>query len=69
MAKKSVVIADRHATSISLEDEFWQELLIIAKKENLSINKLVTQIDNEKTQENLSSAIRIYILKYLKDTK
>ena len=67
MAKKSVVIAGRHETSISLEDEFYEELVTIAREKNLSINQLVTEIDEEREVENLSSAIRLYILKYLKE--
>ncbi|MFV0627370.1 MAG: ribbon-helix-helix domain-containing protein [Alphaproteobacteria bacterium] len=67
MAKKSIVIAGRHETSISLEDEFYEELVAIAREKNLSINQLVTQIDEEREIENLSSAIRLYILKYLKE--
>ena len=67
MQKKSVVIAGRHQTSISLEDEFYAELESIAKEKNMSINSLVTEIDSKREHENLSSAIRVYILKYLKE--
>lgn len=69
MLKKSIVIANRHSTSISLEQEFMDELQEIARRKNLSINQLVTEIDSTREQENLSSAIRIYILKYLKNSK
>lgn len=64
MIKKSVVIAGRHATSISLEPEFYEELLKIASARNLSCNQLVTKIDEARLSENLSSAIRVYILQY-----
>lgn len=67
MLKKSVVIANRHQTSISLEDEFYAELILIARHRDISINQLVTEIDSERTVDNLSSAIRIYILKHLKN--
>lgn len=67
MKKKSVVIAGRHSTSISLEDEFLTELENIAKQKRVSINQLVTEIDSKREHENLSSAIRIYILRYLKN--
>lgn len=65
MRKLSVVIANRHSTSISLEDEFFDQLKKIAAEKNLSINQLITQIDAEREQDNLSSAIRIYILKHI----
>ncbi len=68
MKKRSVMIAG-HATSIAMEEEFWDELKSIAGQKKLSLNALVTEIDQQKTdkgQNNLSSAIRVYILKSLK---
>ncbi len=65
MRKISVVIANRHQTSISLEDEFFEELERIAAAEGKSLNALITEIDRTRNQNNLSSAIRIYILKDL----
>ena len=67
MKKISVIIANRHQTSISLEEEFWQELQDIAKEKKSTINQLVTEIDSKREHENLSSAIRVYILKHLKN--
>ncbi len=67
MIKISVLIAGRHATSISLEEDFYQEFINIAKEKNLSRNELVTIIDRERTVDNLSSAIRLYVLQYYKD--
>lgn len=66
MQKRSVIIAGRHNTSITIEKEFMDELLSIASAQNQTINDLVTEIDRTRTTPNLSSAVRIYILKYLK---
>ncbi len=66
MRKRSVIIAGRHNTSISLEDEFMAELENIAAKEHKTINDIVTEIDETRTNPNLSSAIRVYILNYIK---
>lgn len=66
MIKISVLIAGRHATSISLEEDFFAELTAIAKEKNMSRNELITVIDRERTQQNLSAAIRSYILQYYK---
>ena len=66
MRKQSVIIANRHSTSISLEDEFFDELKELARQKDMSINQLVTEIDAVREQENLSSAIRVYLLKELK---
>ena len=68
MKKISVVIAGRHFTSITLEEEFYDLLQQIAVEKKCSINSLVTEIDmNRDDNKNLSSAIRIYLLKYLQD--
>ncbi len=64
MRKRSTVIAGKHETSISIEDEFWLELKSIAKSQKISINQLITNIDETNTG-NLSSAIRVYVLKNL----
>lgn len=69
MKKISVLIAGRHATSISLEEEFIDALKEISKKQKKSVNDIVTQIDAARTNENLSSAIRVYILKEIKNRK
>ena len=66
MIKISVLIAGQHATSISLEEEFFEELLNIAAEKKLSRNQLITLIDKTRTAENLSAAVRIYILQYCK---
>ena len=68
MKKFSVLIAGRHATSISLEEEFYQELLNLAASKNMTISALITEIDETRTTANLSSAIRLYILKSLKQS-
>jgi len=70
MRKRSVTIQG-HPTSISLEDEFWHELSGIAEGRGLSLNALVTEIDKLRTGPrgrgaNLSSTLRIYVLKQVK---
>lgn len=65
MKKKSVIIAGRHQTSISVEEIFWNELQKIAKEKGITINRLVTEIDSRREDANLSSAIRIYIVQEL----
>ena len=64
LAKHSVRIAG-HRTSVSLEDAFWDELKTIAKVRNVSINDLVAEID-EARSGNLSGALRVYVLEWIK---
>jgi predicted DNA-binding ribbon-helix-helix protein len=58
--KRSVRIAG-HATSVSLEREFWQALGLIARRRQVSVAALVAAIDAGRTG-SLSSAIRLYVL-------
>ena len=66
MKKRSINILG-HQTSISLEEEFWNEVKTLAEKRGLSLNKMIAEIDRTRgTNKNLSSAIRLYILNELK---
>jgi predicted DNA-binding ribbon-helix-helix protein len=62
--KRSLTIAG-HRTSLSLEPEFWETLRRIATDERKSLATLVGEIDNARGERNLSSAIRVWILKRL----
>jgi predicted DNA-binding ribbon-helix-helix protein len=59
LRKRSVVIAG-HATSLSLEEEFWRDLQDVARGRAMSLNALVAAIDATR-QGNLSSALRLFI--------
>lgn len=63
MKKRSLVIMG-HATSVSMEEEFWTLLKRIAEQKKCTVQQLVEQIDISR-QGNLSSAIRIFVLNYL----
>ena len=63
-SKRSVVIAG-HATSVTLETEFWDELKAMAETRGVSVNQLVAAIDSGR-RGNLSSAIRVFVLTELK---
>ncbi|MGC1496075.1 MAG: ribbon-helix-helix domain-containing protein [Sulfitobacter sp.] len=57
-----------HRTSVSLEDAFWMEFRAIASQKGIPINALVAEIDVDRGVDlGLASAIRLYVLKTLKD--
>jgi predicted DNA-binding ribbon-helix-helix protein len=66
IAKRSIVIGD-HKTSVSLEDAFWQGLREIARRRHMTLGELVDNIDANRTQGNLSSAIRVFVLGHYQD--
>lgn len=61
--KRSVTIAG-HATSVSVEDAFWNRLRAFAKADGRKLADLIAEID-EAREGNLSSAVRLYVLKRL----
>lgn len=61
--KRSIVI-NGHKTSVSLEDEFWQGLKAMGGELNNSLADIVAEIDAERKNGNLSSAIRIAVFGY-----
>ena len=64
LGKHSVMIAG-HATSVTLEAAFWDELKTIAEARATSLNHLVAEIDAGRAG-HLSSAIRLFVLAELK---
>ena len=64
LRKRSVRLAG-HKTSVSLEEAFWDELRAIAAAREISLNGLIAEIDLVRGG-NLSSAIRLYVLDWLR---
>ncbi|RDI60712.1 ribbon-helix-helix domain-containing protein [Microvirga subterranea] len=64
--KRSVSIAG-HRTSVSLEEPFWEVLREIADQDALSVQALIGRIDAERGEQNLSSAIRVFVLRRLRE--
>jgi len=62
IVKHSLAIAG-HRTSVSLERAFWEGLKQIAADRGQSLAALVATIDAERGEANLSSAIRVFVLK------
>jgi len=58
--KRSVTIAG-HATSVSLEAEFWSALKQLARRRGLSLAGLIATADRDRAG-NLSSALRLLVL-------
>jgi len=62
--KHSVTVAG-HRTSITLEMAFWESLKEIAAERGQSVNALIAEVDAGQP-ENLSSALRVFILDHYK---
>jgi predicted DNA-binding ribbon-helix-helix protein len=65
IVKRSIVL-NGHKTSVSLEDEFWDGLREIADLQKTKLSTLVQNIDLERRNANLSSAVRLFVLTYFR---
>lgn len=53
-----------HRTSVTLETEFWMAFREIAQANGQTINALASQIDAERGDVGLASAIRVFVLRH-----
>jgi len=63
VVKRSIVVSG-HKTSVTLEDAFWSGIKEIASGRNITLSNLITAVDSERQQGNLSSAIRLFVLDF-----
>ena len=67
MIRKHSATLHGHRTSFSLEDTFWDELKTIAALRAMPLAALIAEIDDGREPEsNLSSALRVYVLNWVK---
>ena len=65
VVKRSIVVAG-HKTSVSLEEAFWSGMKEISGIRDMTLSELVGEIDGNRQQGNLSSAIRLFVLAYFR---
>jgi predicted DNA-binding ribbon-helix-helix protein len=65
VVKRSIVVGG-HKTSVSLEGPFWSSLKEISTARSVTLSELVGEIDTNRQQGNLSSAIRLFVLDHFK---
>jgi predicted DNA-binding ribbon-helix-helix protein len=68
IVKHSVVVRG-HKTSVSLEDSFWGAISEIAHAQGTTVSKVIADIDKTREQNNLSSAIRVFVLNYVRSNR
>ena len=62
IVKRSVVL-NRQKTSVSLEEPFWDSMKEFAAADGKTMSQLVGMINEARGNGNLSSAIRLFVLK------
>jgi predicted DNA-binding ribbon-helix-helix protein len=66
--KRSIVIGGRK-TSVSLEEDFWEGLKEIADESGTTVSDVVQSVKTNRRKGNLSSAVRVFILRYYQGRK
>ena len=70
MTKRSVtkrsIAVDGHKTSVTIEDTFWNGLKEIAHFQRVKVPDLIAAIDAKRNKNNLSSAIRVFVLEHFR---
>ncbi len=57
-----------HRTSISLEAPFWEALKQVARDLGMPVARLVQDIDRQRGDSGLSSAVRVWLLHHFMGT-
>jgi predicted DNA-binding ribbon-helix-helix protein len=65
VVKRSIVVRG-HKTSVSLEHPFWSSVKELAKERGITLAELISEIDANRQQANLSSAVRVFVLDHFK---
>ena len=65
LIKRSITI-NKHRTSLSLENEFWEALKKVSKIKNCSIESLITSIDLNR-KKSLASSTRVFLLQFFEN--
>ena len=61
---KRSISMDGRRTSVSLEDQFWTAVKEIARLKGITLTELFRQIEAGRKDGNLSSEIRLFVLRY-----
>ena len=65
VVKRSIVL-NGHKTSVSLEEAFWNGMKEISGARGKTLSEMVSEIDGNREQGNLSSAIRLFVLDHFR---
>jgi predicted DNA-binding ribbon-helix-helix protein len=63
LINRNVTVAG-HRTSMRLEPLMWDALHQLCRRENKSLNEVVTEIDRQRSESSLTAAIRVHLLRY-----
>ena len=69
VVRKRTLIISGHKSSVSLEDAFWDALAEIAEVKGTTRPGLIRTIHQTRSNANLSSAIRLFVLAHYRGSR
>jgi predicted DNA-binding ribbon-helix-helix protein len=69
LVRKRTITINNRKTSVSLEDAFWSALKEVAATQKIALSDLVSSIDLDRQHANLSSVLRVFVLKSYRDRR
>jgi len=63
--RKNIMLGTRR-TSVSLEDQVWDGLTEICRREEVSVDELCTEVEGRRVGSSMSSALRVFLMTYFR---
>lgn len=63
--RRNVTLGSRR-TSVSLEDQVWEGLTEICRREEIGLDELCTAVEIRRVDSSMSSALRVFLLTYFR---
>ncbi|MCR9176553.1 MAG: ribbon-helix-helix domain-containing protein [Alphaproteobacteria bacterium] len=63
--RKNVMLGNRR-TSVSLEDQVWDGLTEVCRREEISVDELCTKVERLRVGSSMSSALRVFLMTYFR---
>ncbi|MCR9071557.1 MAG: ribbon-helix-helix domain-containing protein [Alphaproteobacteria bacterium] len=61
--RRNVTLGSRR-TSVSLEEQVWDGLTEVCRREEVGLDELCTAVEQRRVESSMSSALRVFLLTY-----
>lgn len=61
--RRNVTLGSRR-TSVSLEEQVWDGLTEVCRREEVGLDELCTAVERRRVESSMSSALRVFLLTY-----
>ncbi|MCR9077307.1 MAG: ribbon-helix-helix domain-containing protein [bacterium] len=63
--RRNVTLGNRR-TSVSLEEQVWDGLVDVCRREEVGLDELCTRVETRRVGSSMSSALRVFLLTYFR---